>query len=143
MAPQGKFTPIAGKVQKDKANRKKFKILKSDHPQEIEVDVDIEVVADGDYQVERLTLPDASIKFYDGKSPDGISIRWFTNFSIKENGNNIKKPYRVTIPGLAAKLAERNSQLVVYYGSGSPVAITSNGDSFDLTDGDPSPGSAP
>src|SRR5262245_42716246 len=117
MAPQGKFTPISGKVQKDNSNRKKFKVLKSNQPASQEVDVDIEILTDGDYQVERLSLPDASVTF------NGQAVRWFTNFSIKENGNNIKKAYRVTITGLTAKLAEKNSQLVVYYGSGSPVAI--------------------
>lgn len=135
MAPQGKFTPITGKVQKDNNNRKKFKVLKSDQALAHEVDVDIEVEADGDYQVERLTLPDASVKF------NGQAVRWFTNFSIKENGNHINKSYKVTIKDLSAKLG--SSQLVVYYGSGDPVEISHDGDTFTLTNGDPAPGSVP
>lgn len=129
---------ISGKVLPDQANKRKFKVLKSNQPQAQEVDVDIEIESEGTYQVERLSLPDASVKF------NGQSVRWLTNFSIKEGAKNINKPYKVTIPGLATNLG--NSALVIYYGSGNPVEYLKkdiNGNTITLTNGDPSPGMSP
>ncbi len=140
MAPQGKFTVLVDDVQPKDTSKKKFRIPQSNDAKEIKVDVDIAIVDDGDYLVERLSLPDTAIKF------NGQDIRWFTNFAIKTRSDKqpIKnKSYTVTIKGLADKLAEKNSQLVVYYGSGDPVAVTSSGDSFTLTNGDPAPGMVP
>lgn len=133
MATKGK--PITGKVQPDPNNNRKFKVLKSDQPGPKEVDVDIEIGKSGNYDVERLPLPDASIKF------KGKDIRWFSNFAIKQGGNPIDTDYTVTIKNLSSLLGD--SQLVVYYGSGEPVAITASGDSFTLKNGDPAPGMAP
>ena len=60
---------IPGKVDKDKSNPKKFKVKKD---KAFESDVEIEVIGEGDYDVQKLStdgLPD--------KMPDKTPIRWF------------------------------------------------------------------
>ena len=121
----------------------KFKIAKGDQPNEDDVDIDLGGA--GNYAVEKLRVNGAN--GLPKNMPDGTSIRWFNNFSIKENGNYIKKKYQVTIAGLSSKLKEKNSQLVIYSDNHVPPLYpydgTINGDSFDLDDGDPGIGMAP
>ena len=137
MAKQQK---VPDKVKKDKDKDWKFTI-ETAQPDEVNIEIDLQVK--GNYEVDKLqtdTLP--------ANMPDGTSIRWFNNFSIKENGNYIKKKYKVTIPGLRAKLKEKNSQLAIYSDTHDPKLYYYEGtiddkDTFDLTDGDPGAGSAP
>ena len=125
---------ISGKVKKE--GKRKFKIEKGNE-KDSEVDIDIDIDEDGEYEVEKL-----SIVGLPEKMGDGTKIRWFNNFAIKQNGQYIKKKYTVTIPGLskrgASKLVIMDSRGVPYYYEGK---IT--GDSFELTDGDPSTGKSP
>jgi hypothetical protein len=138
MADQNKKPVVDGKVQKDKNSNKKFKIQKGDQPHEL--DMDIEIEADGSYEVDKL-----SAEGLPSKMSDGTLIRWSNNFSIKENGSYIKKKYKVTIPGLSADLAKNKSRLVIYYGSGNPAYYegTIVNDTFELMDGDPAAGAGP
>jgi len=124
---------VPGKVQK--SNNKKFKIEKD---KATEVEVDIEIEEDGDYQVDKLSVDGLPTHMN-----DGITIRWFNNFAIKKNGQYINQPYKVTIPGLVTLLG--SSKLVIFDGNGDPYYYTGAivNDSFELTDGDPSPGMAP
>jgi len=86
---------VPGKVQNQGSG--KFKIDKGDQPNE--VDVDLDLPENGNYTVEKLRAH--------GGGPNGLpekidthTIRWFNNFSIKENGNYIKKKYIVSINNL-------------------------------------------
>jgi hypothetical protein len=131
MADQNKVV-VAGKVQKNSS--KKFKIKKE---KDSEIDADIEIVDDGDYEVDKLSvdgLPSAMT--------DGTPIRWFNNFAIKKNGQYINQKYKVTIPGVSNL---GNSRLVIFDGNGNPYYYTGAivNDTFELTDGDPAPGTAP
>jgi hypothetical protein len=137
MAKQKK---VDNKVKKDKDKDWKFTIEPA-LPSEVNVEIDLEV--SGKYEVDKLeteTLPTNM------PEPDNARIGWFNNFSIKENGNYIKKKYKVTIPGLISKLKEKNAQLVIYSDTHDPKLyyygnITS--DTFELTDGDPGVGGSP
>lgn len=127
--------PVPGKVQKDKNNNKKFKIEKGDQPHE--VDVEVEIADAGEYEVEKLRMEGLPTHI------DNIQIRWFNNFSIKKKGGGyIDQRYKVTIPGLAGR---GSSRLVIYNGKGVLYYYegTIDGDTFELTDGDPGAGSAP
>jgi len=131
MADQNKVV-VPGKVQKNSS--KKFKIKKE---KDSEIDADIEIVDDGDYEVDKLSvdgLPTAMT--------DGTPIRWFNNFAIKKNGQYINQKYKVTIPGVSNL---GNSRLVIFDGNGNPYYYTGAivNDTFELTDGDPAPGTAP
>lgn len=131
MADQKKVV-VSGKVQKNSS--KKFKIKKE---KDSEIDADIEIVDDGDYEVDKLSvdgLPTAMT--------DGTPIRWFNNFAIKKNGQYINQKYKVTIPGVSNL---GNSRLVIFDGNGNPYYYTGAivNDTFELTDGDPAPGTAP
>lgn len=132
MADQNKVV-VPGKVQKDSSRQ--FKIKKD---KDSEVDVDIEIVEDGDYEVDKLSVDGLPSTMYDGNP-----IRWFNNFSIKKNGQYINQKYKVTIPNLASLLG--NSRLVIFDGNGNPYYYTGEivNDTFELTDGDPAPGSSP
>ena len=123
---------IQGKVQRE--NSRRFKIIKD---KDTEVDVDIEILEDGDYLVEKLSVDGLPAQMY-----DGIPIRWFNNFSIQKNGQYINQKYRVTIPGIS-NLGK--SRLVIFDGNGDPYYYTGAivDDTFELTDGDPATGSAP
>jgi len=128
---------ITGKVQK--SSNKKFKIQKV-KATELEVDVDIE--EDGDYEVEKL-----SVDGLPATMDDGTSIRWFNNFSIKKNGQYINQSFKVTIAGLSA-LKGANKKLVLWDGntnSGKPWTYSGDvlNDTIELTDGDPAVGSSP
>ena len=137
MAKQNK---VSGKVQ-NKGNGN-YKIDKGNGPDEADVDIDLHGA--NNYEVDKLetdTLP-KSINGPDGKP---VSIRWFNNFSIKENNRYIKKKYTVKIDQLQAKLA--GGKLVIYSDTHTPPLYyydgTVNGDSFDLDDGDPATGGSP
>src|SRR5262245_46443456 len=110
MANQGKVV-IHGKVQKD--SNRKFKIKKD---KTSEVDVDIEILEDGDYEVDKLSVDDLPTNMY-----DGTSIRWLNNFAIKKNGQYINQKYKITIPGLSNR---GNSRLVIFDGNGDPYYYT-------------------
>ena len=131
MANQNKVV-VPGKVQKD--SNRKFKIKKDKTD---EVDVDVEILEDGNYDVEKLSVDGLPTKMY-----DDTSIRWLNNFSIKKNGQYINQRYKVTIPGLSNR---GNSRLVIFDGNGDPYYYTGAivNDTFELTDGDPATGMAP
>lgn len=116
---------VHGKVEKQ--SNKKFKI-KGD--KRTEVDTEIEILEDGEYEVEKLSvdeLPDTM--------PDGASIRWLNNFAIKKGKDYINQPYKVTIAGLGkgrVVILDNNSEGKPYYYTGSVV-----NDTIELSDGDP------
>lgn len=123
---------IAGKVQKNSS--RSFKIKKD---KDSEVDVDIEILEDGDYQVDKLSTDGLPTNMH-----DGTPIRWFNNFAIKKNGQYINQRYKITIPGISNMGASR---LVIFDGNGDPYYYTGAivNDTFELTDGDPASGTAP
>lgn len=132
-------TVIADKVQKDKTSNKKFKIKKH-HASE--VDVDIEIVEDGDYVVEKLSIDDLPTVMN-----DGTAIRWFNNFAIKKNGNYINQSFKVSVAGLSA-VRSANKKVVIFDGNtnnGKPFVFEGDiaNDTLELTDGDPAIGSSP
>jgi hypothetical protein len=132
MARQNKVV-VPGKVQKN--NSKKFKIQKD---KASEVDVDIEIEEDGEYEVDKLSVDGLPTHMYDGNP-----IRWFNNFAIKKNGQYINQPYKITIQDLVSLLG--SSKLVIFDGNGDPYYYTGAivNDTFEVTDGDPAPGQAP
>ncbi|MEO8356135.1 MAG: hypothetical protein ABI621_09485 [Chloroflexota bacterium] len=120
---------IPGRVEK--TNSRKFKIKKD---KASETDTSIEIVDDGDYEVDKLSVDGLPASMF-----DGTTIRWFNNFAIKKNGQYINQRYFVTISGLGS------SRLVIFDGNGDPYYYTgkvTNG-TFELTDGDPAVGGAP
>lgn len=123
---------VPGKVQKE--NNRKFKIKKDKNS---EVDVDIEILEDGDYLVDKLSVDGLPTTMN-----DGTPIRWFNNFSVKKNGQYINQPYKITVPGLSNRGA---SKLVIFDGNGAPYYYTGAivNDTFEMTDGDPAVGGAP
>lgn len=125
MADQNKVV-VPGKVQKD--NSRKFKIKKD---KASEVDVDVEIVEDGDYEVDKL-----SVEGLPGQMHDGTAIHWLNNFAIKKNGQYINQKYKVTIPGFSGMGYAR---LIIFDGNGDPYYYTGAivNDTFELTDGDP------
>ncbi len=122
---------VKGKVDKDKTHNKKFKI-RSEKSQES--DLDIEILGDGDYEVEKLSTDGLPAEM-----SDGSRIRWFNNFYIKKNGQHINERFLITIPDL------EKSRLVIYDGNGNPYYYTGNikDNTFELTDGDPAVGRTP
>jgi hypothetical protein len=131
MADQNKVV-VPGKVQKDSS--RKFKIKKD---KTSEVDTDIEILEDGNYEVDKLSVDGLPTNMYDGNP-----IRWFNNFAIKKNGQYINQKYKVTIPGISNMAGAR---LVIFDGNGNPYYYTGDivNDTFELTDGDPATGGSP
>jgi len=129
MADQNKIV-VTGKVQKDTS--RKFKIKKD---KSSEVDVDIEIVDDGEYEVDKLSIDGLPTQMN-----NGASITWYNNFAIKKNGQYINQKYKVTIPGIVTLLG--NLKLVIFDGNGNPYYYTGaiTNDTFELTDGDPGVG---
>jgi hypothetical protein len=123
---------ISGRV--DKGSSRKFKIRKE---KASEVDTDIEIIEDGDYVVDKLSVDGLPTTMH-----DGVAIRWFNNFAVKKNGQYINQRFKVTIPGISDM---GNSRLVIFDGNGNPYYYTGEivNDTFELTDGDPAVGSAP
>jgi hypothetical protein len=122
---------VPGKVKKEKANPKKYKVEKD---KASEADIEIEVTGDGDYDVEKL-----SVDGLPEKMPDGSPIRWFNNFIIKKSGQVIKEKYYVAIPDL------EKSRLVIIDSKGEPYYYEGEikNNTFELTDGDPGTGRSP
>lgn len=129
---------VPDKVRRDKDNNKKFKIEKGNQPNE--VDIDIDILGTGNYDVEKLKVDDLEKEY--PQMPDGTSIRWLNNFSIKQNGRYIQQTYKVTIRGLS----NRGSSMLVIYSESRGLYIydgTIDGDTFELNDGDPANGMSP
>jgi hypothetical protein len=122
---------IKGKVDKHPTHNKKFKIRSH---KSHEFDLDIEILGDGDYEVEKLSTDDLPATMNDGKA-----IRWLNNFYIKKNGQHINERFLVTIPNI------EKSRLVIYDGNGNPYYYTGDikDNTFELTDGDPAVGRVP
>jgi len=131
MADQNKVV-IPGKVQKDSS--RKFKIKKD---KTSEIDTDIEILEDGNYEVDKLSVDGLPTNMN-----DGTPIRWFNNFAIKKNGQYINQKYKITIAGTSNM---GNSKLVIFDGNGDPYYYTGSivNDTFELTDGDPAIGMGP
>ena len=136
MAKQNK---VPGKAKKDPNNNRKYTI-EADGPEEVSVEIDL--LEDDTYEVDKLetgTLPQTM------PVPQNTAIRWFNNFSIKKGGKFIKKKYTVRIDRLQEKLG--NGRLVIYSDTHTPKLYyydgTINGDTFELSDGDPSVGGSP
>jgi hypothetical protein len=132
---------VPGKVRNQGSG--KFSIDRGDQPNEVDLDLDLPVT--GNYVVEKLR---AQVGGPNGLPAeiDGKTIRWFNNFSIKENGNYIKKKYIVSITNLREKLG--NGKLVIYSENHDPKLYYYDdnkikGDTFELDDGDPGAGGAP
>ncbi len=123
---------VPGKVKKDKANPRKYKVEKD---KASESDVEIEVAGDGNYSVEKL-----SVEGLPERMPDGTPIRWFNNFIIKKNGQVIKEKYFVKIPE-----GEAGSRLVIIDSKGEPYYYSGEikNNTIELTDGDPGSGWGP
>lgn len=120
---------VPGKV--DKVNNKKFKIKKEKGNEQ---DVSIEIVDDGDYVVDKL-----SIDGLPATMSDGNPIRWINNFAIKKNGQYINQKFFVTLPPVG------NSRVIIFDGNGNPYYYTGAviNDTIELTDGDPAVGNWP
>ncbi len=122
---------IPGKVKKDKANPKKYKVEKD---KASESDIEIQVTGEGDYDVEKL-----SVDGLPEKMTDGNPIRWFNNFIIRKNKQVIKEKYFVKIPDLG------KSRLVIIDSKGEPYYFMGEikDNIIELTDGDPGTGRVP
>ncbi|HMU92771.1 MAG TPA: hypothetical protein PKE35_06485 [Anaerolineales bacterium] len=122
---------VPGKVKKDKDNNKKYKIEKD---KVSESDITIDIVDDGDYDVEKL-----SVEGLPANMVDGNPITWINNFSIKKNGQYINQRFFVTIPNIGS------SKLIIFDGNGNPYYYTGEikNNRFELTDGDPAIGHWP
>ena len=120
---------IEGKVEK---HNKKKHTIKSHHPHE--KDILVEVEEDGDYVVEKLSLEGLPEKMIDGNP-----ITWINSFSIKKAGNYINQRFFVTIPDIGS------SRLIIFDGNGNPYYYTGDikNNQFELTDGDPAIGHWP
>ena len=131
MADQNKIV-VSGKVQKN--SNKKFRIRKE---KDSEIDTDIEIVDDGDYEVDKLSIDGLPTVMQDGNT-----IQWFNNFAIKKNGQYINQKYKITIAGISSM---GNSKLVIFDGNGDPYYYTGSivNDTFEMTDGDPAVGHSP
>jgi hypothetical protein len=125
---------LDNKVQKQ--NNRRFKIGKGNEKAN-EVDFEIEIVEDGDYEVQKLSLEGLPETMH-----DGTAIRWLNNFYIKKSGQYINQRYKITIPGLSNR---GKSRLVIFDGNGDPYYYTGAivDDTFEMTDGDPAGGLAP
>lgn len=129
---------VPDKVRRDKNNNKKFKIEKGNQPNE--VDIEIDILGTGNYDVDKLKVDDVEKEY--PQMPDGKPIRWLNNFSIKQNGRYIQQTYKVTIPGLS----KRGDSILVIYSEADglyPYQGKIDGDTFELSDGDPATGMSP
>jgi len=99
-------------------------------------DVDLEFTTDDTHEIETLDMDGLPTAI------NGIAIRWFHNFGIKMNGQYIKNKYKIKIAGISNLGA---SKLVICDSSGIPKYYEGEiiNDTIELSDGDPSTGSAP
>lgn len=120
---------VPGKVEK--VNNKKFKI-KKDKGQESDLTIDI--VDDGDYDVQKLSIDGLPATMIDGNP-----IHWYNNFAIKKNGQYINQRFFVSLPDVTGK------RVIIFDGNGNPYYYTGevNNNTIELTDGDPAIGSWP
>ena len=127
---------IPGKVEKDKANNRKFKIRKD---KTTEVDADVEIVADPKDQGITFDVDKLSVDGLPTTMHDGNPIHWLNNFAIRRNNEYINQRYFVTIVGLGL------SGVVIFDGNGDPYYYTGavTNDTIELTDGDPAIGTSP
>ncbi|OQY31369.1 MAG: hypothetical protein B6243_08585 [Anaerolineaceae bacterium 4572_5.2] len=115
---------------KFKQHQKKKFIIKAHHKKE--VDIEIEVMEDGDYVIEKLSVDDLP------DSIEGHKITWLNNFGIKKGKNYINQHYKVRIPGLSkgrVVIIDNNSEGKPYFFTG-----TVENDTISLSDGDPAIG---
>ncbi|MBK8616995.1 MAG: hypothetical protein IPN96_07750 [Anaerolineales bacterium] len=126
-----KKTVVKDKVKQDKGNRKKYKIEKDNKS---ESDLTIEIVDDGDYEIEKLSIDGLPTHMADGNP-----IRWINNFFIKKNGQYINQRYFVTLPPVG------KSRIIIFDGKGDPYYYTGEvkDNTIELTDGDPAMGAWP
>lgn len=131
---------IPGQVEKQ--SNKKFKIKKeksSERDVEVEIveDASIKITKEINYQVDKLSMVDLPAKM-----PDGKTIRWFNNFSIKKDGQILKQKFLIAITGLSSLGTSRvvilDSKDIPYYYE-KPII----NDTIELADGDPAVGAAP
>ena len=118
---------INDKVEKQGSEKFKVKAHKKG-----EVDIEIDIEDDGDFEVEKLSVDDLP------STIDGNLIQWLNNFAIKKAGNYINQRYKVKIPGLGKKrvvIIDNNSHDKPYYYTGPVVD-----DTIELSDGDPAIG---
>ena len=122
---------VPGRV--DRLSNKKFKIKKDKNS---ETDATVEIVDDGTYEVDKLSVDGLPTNMH-----DGTPIRWFNNFAIKKNGQYINQRYFVTIAGLKSS----TSRVIIFDGNGDPYYYTGavTNDTIELTDGDPAIGHGP
>ncbi len=123
-------TVVPGKVDKENNSNRKFKIKKE---KGTEVDISIEIVDEGVYEVVKLSIDSLPATMNDGKP-----ITWYNNFAIKKNGEHINQRYFVTVPGI------KPTDVVIFDGNGNPYYYTGTvtNDTFEMTDGDPAVGNA-
>lgn len=117
---------VPGKVKKE--SNKKYKIKKD---KASESDITIEIVEDGNYEVEKL-----SVEGLPTNMSDGSPISWINNFAIKKKGQYINQRYFVTLPPVG------KSRIIIFDGNGNPYYYTGEvkNDTIELTDGDPAIG---
>lgn len=122
---------VPDKVKQDKHNPKKYMIEKE---KKSESDITVDIVDDGDYEVEKL-----SVDGLPATMNDGNPIRWINNFFIKKNGQYINQRYFVTLPPVG------DSRIIIFDGNGNPYYYTGEvkNDTIELTDGDPAVGGWP
>src|SRR5215216_1511166 len=102
---------IPNRVERDKANNRKFKVVKD---KETETDVNVEIVDDPKDKAITFEIDKLSVDGLPSTMHDGKPIRWFNNFAIHRNGEYINQRYFVTIAGLGS------SGIVIFDGNGDP-----------------------
>jgi hypothetical protein len=127
---------IPNRVERDKANNRKFKVVKD---KATETDVNVEIVDDPKDKAITFEIDKLSVDGLPSTMHDGKPIRWFNNFAIRRNGEYINQRYFVTIAGLGS------SGIVIFDGNGDPYYYTGavTNDTIELTDGDPAIGGSP
>ena len=127
---------IQGKIErkkdkKGKNHRRKFRVkAHRDH----EVDFDIEVEEDGDYELDKLSVDELPAEI------EGQAIVWLNNFGIRKRGekNYIRKKYKVKIPGIS----KHRIVIIDSSNNGEPYfyAGPTDNDELVFSDGDPAIG---
>jgi hypothetical protein len=124
-----KFEKVLEKKKFKQHKKTKVKV-KAHHKNE--VDIEIEVMEDGNYTVEKLSVEELP------KEIEEYPIRWLNNFAIRKGKKYINQPYKVKIPGLSKErvvIIDSKSEGKPYFFKGK----TEN-DTIELFDGDPAIG---